>query len=170
MLIPKWSAGLLAVVLVGLSLTLYAVHRENTRLQAEVAKLTHIVEEHPVELATFMAAYERFAHKLYLSGKAQNWELAEFYHEELEETAEHLHKLNLSDDGIPVSAMMEPNLLQPLKAVKEAIQARQPEAFENSMQNLIQHCNACHRAAGKPYIHLNFAPTGLNQTFARQSK
>jgi len=167
---PKWSAGLLAVVLIGLSLTLYAVHRENTRLQAEVSKLTHIVEEHPVELATFMATYERFAHKLYLAGKAQNWELAGFYHEELEETAEHLHKLNLFDDGIPVSAMMEPNLIQPLKAVKEAIQIRQSEAFEKSMQNLIQHCNACHQAAGKPYLRLTLTHTGLNQTFTTQSK
>ena len=167
---PRWGAGLLVTVLIGLSLTLYAVHRENVRLQAEVSKLTHIVEEHPIELATFMAAYERFAHKLYLAGKAQNWELAEFYHEELEETAEHLHKLNLSDDGIPVSAMMEPNLLQPLKRVEEAIESRQPEAFENSMQNLIQHCNACHQAAGKPYIRLSLTPTGLNQTFVSQSK
>ena len=170
MRVPAWSAGLLAVVLIGLSLTLYAVHRENTRLQAEVSKLTHIVEEHPVELATFMANYERFAHKLYLAGKAQNWELAEFYHEELEETAEHLHKLNLSDDGIPVSAMTEPNLLEPLKGVEKAIHTRQLEAFEGSMQTLIQHCNACHQAAGKPYIHLHLTSNGLVQTFASKSK
>jgi len=167
---PKWSFGLLAAVLVGLSLSLYALHRENTHLQKEVEKLSHIVEEHPVELATFMASYERFTHKLYLAGKAQNWELAEFYHEELEETAEHLHRLNLSDDGIPVSAMMEPNLLQPLKAVEKAIHDRQPETFEKSMQNLIQHCNACHQAAGKPYLRLHLTSTGLVQDFTQQTK
>lgn len=168
--LPKWTLGLLVAILIGLSITLYAVHRENAHLQKEVEKLTHIVEEHPVELATFMASYERFAHKLYLAGKAQNWELADFYHEELEETAEHLQKLNLMDDGIPVSAMMGPNLLEPLEAVEKAIHARQPEAFAQSLQTLIQHCNGCHQAAGKPYIRLQLTPTGLSQHFDPQTK
>ncbi len=158
------------MILVGLGITLYAVHQENAQLKAEVAKLTHIVEEHPVELATFMASYERFAHKLYLAGKAQNWELAGFYYEELEETAEYLHRLNLSDDGIPVSAMIRPNLLEPLKTVEKAIHARQSEAFETSMQSLIQHCNSCHQAAGKPYLHLYLTPQGLTQNFTTQTK
>ncbi len=168
--LPKWAIGLLVAALIGLSITLYAVHRENAYLQKEVEKLTHIVEEHPVELATFMASYERFANKLYLAGKAQNWELAAFYHEELEETAEHLQKLGITDDGIPVSAMMGPNLLEPLKAVEQAIHTRQPEAFTQNMQTLIQHCNSCHQAAGKPYLRLQLTPTGLSQSFEPQTK
>jgi mono/diheme cytochrome c family protein len=38
------------------------------------------------------------------------------------------------------------------------------------MQNLIQHCNACHQAAGKPYLRLHLTSTGLVQDFTQQTK
>jgi hypothetical protein len=162
--------GLVLLILIGMGYSLYAIHRESTHLEREVRKLSHIVEEHPIELATFMASYERFAQKLYLAGQAQNWDLAAFYHEELEETAEQLKKLNLTDDGVPVSAMMDPNLLTPLKAVEAAIQRRDPNHFGQAFQQLIQHCNSCHQASGKPYIQLRLTAEGLRQHFTSQTK
>lgn len=165
MAIPRWSllVGILLILL--LSYGLYAVHQENKALRSEVAKLTHLVEERPVELATFMASYERFTSKLLRAGTAQNWDLAAFYHEELEETAQQLEKLNLTDDGIPVSQMVGPNLLEPLEAVEEAIHAKDGQAFARSMQTLISSCNHCHKAAGKPYIQLSLSAERLEQQF-----
>lgn len=144
--------GVSIVLFVGALAGVYALHRENQALHAEVERLSHLVSERPIELSTFMATYERFLTKLALAGQAQNWPLAEFYHEELEETAEQLEKLNITDDGIPVSTMMRPNLIEPLEAVKKAIEAQDPKAFEQSFKVVVQSCNTCHKAAGKPYI------------------
>lgn len=148
--LPKWIIGLFLLLVGGVSL--FALHKENQTLHKELERLSHLVQERPVELATFMAAYERFLGKLYHAGQAQNWALAAFYHEELEETAEQLEKLGISDDGIPVSAMMRPNLIEPLKMVEKAIESRDHVAFHHSMQTLVSHCNSCHAAAGKSYI------------------
>ncbi|MCX7606902.1 MAG: hypothetical protein N2170_06535 [Bacteroidia bacterium] len=150
----KWGAVLLLLLLVGAGYELYALHRENQQMKEDIQRLSHIVSERPIELSTFMAAYERFVTKLYLAGHHQNWPLAEFYHEELEETAEQLEALRLSDDGIPVSAMMRPNLIEPLEAVEKAIHRKNAEDFEEAVQHLITRCNSCHAAAGKPYIYL----------------
>ncbi|MCS6895214.1 MAG: hypothetical protein NZZ60_03570 [Bacteroidia bacterium] len=152
MYLPKWAALLIGLLVAVGGVSLFALHRENQALQEEVKRVTHMIEEHPVELATFMASYERFLSKLHQAGTAQNWALAEFYHEELEETAEQLEKLGLEDDGVPVSAMMRPNLIEPLEAVKKAIDAKNPEQFQQSLSLLITRCNGCHTAAGKPYI------------------
>lgn len=152
MWVPRWVLWLVGLGLVGGAYALYAVHRENRLLETEVKKLEHLLAERPVELATFMASYERFLTKLHAAGQAQNWALAAFYYEELEETAEQLEKLNLTDDGVPVSQMMRPNLLQPLEAVEKAIQAQEPRAFQEGLRLLVSHCNSCHAAAGKPYI------------------
>lgn len=147
--------GSVSVLAIGAGLGLYALHRENQSLHAEVERLSHLIAERPVELATFMTTYEHFLHKLYRAGQAQNWALAAFYHEELEETAEQLEKLGLSDDGVPVSAMMRPNLIEPLEAVEKAIDQKNPEAFHTALSQVVIHCNSCHAAAGKPYLRFS---------------
>lgn len=152
MYLPKWAVVLFLLLLIAGGVSVYALHRENQALHREVERVSHLVEERPVELATFMAAYERFLEKLYHAGKVQNWELAAFYHEELEETAEQLEKLGITDDGIPVSAMMRPNLIEPLETVEKAIERRDPVAFHHALRTVVARCNGCHAAAGKPYI------------------
>lgn len=159
---PLLIGGILLLILV---YGLYAVHKENESLKAEVASLTHLIQERPIELATFMVSYERFGDKLLKAGAAQNWELAAFYYEELEETAKQLEKLNLIDDGLPVSQMMRANLLEPLEAVEKAIKAQNTQAFSASMAALITSCNNCHKAAGKPYIQLSLEGHTLRQQF-----
>ncbi|MEN3040782.1 MAG: hypothetical protein ABDH66_04495 [Bacteroidia bacterium] len=156
MYFPRWAMFLVGALFVAGGITLFALHRQNRALQSEVERVTHLIEERPIELATFMASYERFLGKLHQAGSAQNWELAQFYHEELEETAEQLEKLNLIDDGVPVSAMIRPNLLEPLEAVEKAIRAKNAADFQQSLTQLVTRCNGCHVAVGKPYIR--FAP------------
>ncbi|RMF52256.1 MAG: hypothetical protein D6750_02495 [Bacteroidetes bacterium] len=160
MRIPRWVLWGVGLGLIGGAYVLYAVHRENQLLQTEVKKLEHLLDERPVELATFMASYERFLTKLHAAGQAQNWALAAFYYEELEETAEQLEKLDLTDDGVPVSRMMRPNLLEPLELVEKAIQAQDKRAFQESLRSLVGHCNSCHIAAGKPYIQFTLPAEG----------
>ncbi|MEP2376928.1 MAG: hypothetical protein ABJH83_11995, partial [Ekhidna sp.] len=59
------------------------------------------VEEYPV-LET-MGYYQRFSHKLWLAGRNQNWELANFYTHELEEVTEHLIEGDVIHDDYNLS-------------------------------------------------------------------
>lgn len=152
MRIPLWALIVLLVCVVGGGYGLYALHEENKALHKEVEHLSHIVAERPVELSTFMTSYERFLGKLHAAGAAGNWPLAAFYYEELEETAEQLEKLGLTDDGVPVSQMMRPNLIEPLEAVEAAIEKQDGAAFHAALAQVVTQCNSCHAAAGKPYI------------------
>lgn len=152
---PAIGLGVASLLIIGGGLGLYALHRENQALHAEVERLSYLIAERPIELATFMATYEHFLDKLYRAGQARNWDLAAFYHHELEETAEQLEKLNLSDDGVPVSAMMRPNLIEPLEALEKAIAQKNPEAFYTALSKVVTQCNSCHAAAGKPYLRFS---------------
>ncbi|MCX8112963.1 MAG: hypothetical protein N3E49_07215 [Bacteroidia bacterium] len=157
--LPKWAVGIGSLLIVAGGYGLYALHRENQSLYQEVERVSHLIQERPVELATFMASYERFLTKLHQAGAAENWPLAAFYHEELEETAEQLERLAILDDGIPVSAMMRPNLIEPLEAVERAIQAKDAASFHKALQEVVVRCNGCHVAAGKPYIRFSIPTT-----------
>ncbi|MCS7298265.1 MAG: hypothetical protein RMK19_06175 [Bacteroidia bacterium] len=155
MRLSQWLVVVLSLGMVASGIGMLALHRKNQTLNQQVQRLTHLVEERPIELAAFMQNYERFLVKLYQSGAMKNWKLADFYCEELEEAAEQLEKLNLSDDGVPVSAMIRPNLIMPLEKVKEAIQKEDPLSFQQSLSSLVIQCNSCHAAAGKPYIRFS---------------
>jgi len=171
MYLPKWAVGTAILFLIAGGVGLFALHRENQLLQTEIERVSHLVAERPVELATFMASYERFLTKLHHAATGQNWELAAFYYEELEETAEQLEQLGLSDDGIPVSAMMRPNLIEPLKAVEKAIESKDAVGFHKALRHVVAQCNGCHAAAGKPFIRfaLPDSATPPRQVFSKDT-
>ncbi|MCS7189797.1 MAG: hypothetical protein RMJ66_04560 [Bacteroidia bacterium] len=156
----RWGVAGLTIVSLAMIVGLYRLHQANLTLKQEVDRLSSIIQERPVELSTFMTQYQHFLTKLYLAGYAQNWPLAEFYYEELEETAEQVEKLGIIDEGVPVSAMTGPNLLEPLHELKKAIAQRELSAFENSMREIVSRCNSCHAAAGKPYIRFTLPEKG----------
>lgn len=171
MYLPKWAVILAALFFIAGGLGLFALHRENQTLHAEIERVSHLVAERPVELATFMASYERFLTKLHYAGTTKNWALAAFYHEELEETAEQLEKLGISDDGIPVSAMMRPNLIEPLEAVEKAIKSQDAASFHQALRVVVTQCNGCHAAAGKPYIRFALPDSAVppRQVFSKDT-
>lgn len=171
MYLPKWAVGTAVFFLIAGGVGLFALHRENQLLHAEIERVSHLVAERPVELATFMASYERFLTKLHHAGATQNWDLAAFYYEELEETAEQLEKLGISDDGVPVSAMMRPNLIEPLEAVEKAIESKDAASFHKALRSVVVQCNGCHAAAGKPYIRFSLpdSATPPRQVFSKDT-
>jgi hypothetical protein len=107
----------------------------------------------PIELADVMAKLQRHANKLYFSGARENWELAAFYVEEIEETVEEIEKKqNVMHGQINVSGLM-PALLQPeIEKLEACLKRKDLSAFREQYQALMASCNSCHQAAGKPYI------------------
>src|SRR5947208_2029132 len=62
--------------------------------------------ETPVEIADIMTKLQRHANKLYFAGKFENWPLADFYVEEIEETVNDVARKEIMDRQVNISGLM----------------------------------------------------------------
>ncbi len=106
-------------------------------------------EEFP--LGEYMGKLQYYAHKAGMAGKYQNWELAEFYVHELEETVEFLTKQNIIDEGKEVSKLLS-NIMPVVNLLDKNTKEKDAVEFPKTYQNLLRNCNNCHISVDKPYI------------------
>lgn len=121
--------------------------------------------EYPV-LET-MGYYQRFSHKLWLAGKHQNWELADFYTHELEEVTEQLIEGDVIHDDYNLSNLSQAMLLPKIKKIEEAIRQKDEVLFLDNYELMIASCNLCHNATKHNFIKIT-VPTDTtiwNQNF-----
>lgn len=100
-----------------------------------------------VPLIYHMSFMQRYATKLYFSGMAENWGLADIYSHEIEELAETIINGKHVDDDIDVSGLLETMLPPQIEKIEEAIDAQDLSLFERNYEIMIQTCNQCHKAA-----------------------
>ena len=126
------------------------------------------VEEYPV-LET-MGYYQRFSQKLWLAGKNQNWELADFYTYELEEVTENLIKGDVIHDDYNLSNLSEAMLLPKIEKVEEAIRQENEVLFLANYELMISSCNLCHNATKHNFIKITMPNDSSvwNQDFSVQ--
>ncbi len=103
--------------------------------------------EDAIPLIYHMSFMQRYSHKLYLAGTAENWELADIYSHEIEELSETIIDENHIDDGVNVSKLLNTMLLPQIENIEAAIDAKNPELFESNFQTMVQTCNQCHDAS-----------------------
>lgn len=106
----------------------------------------------PIEVADVMTKLQRHANKLYFAGERQNWKLADFYVEEIEETAKAFSKLDVMHGQVNVSGLMGALILPEIEELERAVSEADSPAFRKHYQTLISNCNACHTAANLPFI------------------
>ncbi|WP_462253207.1 hypothetical protein [Ekhidna sp.] len=123
------------------------------------------VEEYPV-LET-MGYYQRFSHKLWLAGKNENWELADFYTHELEEVTEQLIEGNVIHDDYNLSNLSEAMLMPKIEKVEEAIRKKDEVLFLDNYELMIASCNLCHNTTKHNFIKITIPndSTIWNQEF-----
>ena len=99
--------------------------------------------------------------KLWLAGKAQNWELAAF---ELRQLKASLVEAAVFYSGIPVSNVttLEPSL----QALSDAIDAKDGRRFAKGLGELTEGCNACHRSMKRSFVVIKVPAD--QQPFANQ--
>jgi hypothetical protein len=85
--------------------------------------------------------------KLWFAGKAGNWELATYEVEEIKASLESAADLYR---GIPVELVT--NTADPIRAIREAIEAKDSAAFAKGYGELTLACNACHQGIGRSFI------------------
>lgn len=118
-----------------------------------------------VELAVLMLRMQMHLDKLHFAGEARNKPLARFYTHEIHETLEAVEQANISEDGVPVSALA-PTMIGPaLKGVDAAVESG--DGFGPAYAGLVAACNSCHALAKHPFIVIRVpeAPMFGNQVF-----
>lgn len=109
---------------------------------------------HDYPLGENMGYMQRYAEKLWYAGQADNWDLARYYHDEMQETAEDIAGAHVVKDGVQVSTTLNTMLPPVLQELDAAIAARDRAKFQKQYQTVIETCNACHAAAKHPFIHI----------------
>ncbi|MCS3725705.1 hypothetical protein [Bradyrhizobium betae] len=124
-------------------------------------------DQYVPQLGDIMGAAQTRHQKLWMAGKAQNWELAAF---ELRQLKASLVEAAVFYSGIPIGnvATLEPSL----QSLSDAIDAKDGRRFAKGLGELTDGCNACHRSLKRsfvvikvpseqqPFANQQFAPAG----------
>ena len=124
-------------------------------------------DQYVPRLGDIMSAAQTRHQKLWLAGKAQNWELAAY---ELRQLKASLIEAAVLYSGLPVSNVttLEPSL----QSMADAINAKDGRKFTKALGELTEGCNSCHRSMGRsfvvmkvpadqqPFANQQFAPAG----------
>ncbi len=120
------------------------------------------------ELVTWMGRLQYYTHKLGLAVAAQNRALQGYYVHEVEEVIEHLEAIQAAD-GIEIGNLVKANLVPAFETLESAVEVGDQSRVDLAYGGLIGACNTCHKAANRPYVHIerradnpylqDFAPT-----------
>jgi hypothetical protein len=118
-------------------------------------------DQYVPRLGDIMSAAQTRHQKLWLAGKAQNWELAAY---ELRQLKASLVEAAVFYSGIPVSNVttLEPSL----QSMSDAIAVKDGRKFAKSLGDLTEGCNACHRSLNRSFVVIK-VPSD-QQPFANQ--
>lgn len=125
-------------------------------------------EQYVPQLGEIMSTAQARHLKLYIAGKARNWDLAEY---ELRRLRASLLEAAVLYAGIPVSNVT--TMSGPLQSVTDAIKAKDGRKFTAAMAELTEGCNACHQSMNRGFIVMR-EPTDQqpfsNQAFTPQGR
>jgi hypothetical protein len=104
---------------------------------------------------------------LWFAGEKKNWPLAQFY---FDETRQHilwtirLRPVRKGPDGndvnlVPIFEAIDSSAF---KAMADAIQEQDAQAFATAYRTTLEACYGCHKASGKPYLR-PMIPTAPSQ-------
>src|SRR5262245_9907876 len=105
-------------------------------------------EEAVPRLGDIMLANQARHAKLWFAGQAENWPLASYELDEIEEGFEEVVEYHPTHEESPVSLAetLPPLMKQPLADLRSAIGAQSPSKFAPAFDSLTRACNACHQA------------------------
>lgn len=86
--------------------------------------------------------------KLWRAGAARNWRLADYELDELQEGLDDVVRFHPEhkDSPLPLSALVPKIMAEPMRSVRQAVEARDSSAFVLAYDGLTRACNACHEA------------------------
>ena len=84
--------------------------------------------------------------KLWRAGEAQNWSLAAYELDELQEGFDDVVRFHPTQKDAPLSAVVPQNAAEPMQQVRRAVESKDREAFVVAYDGMTRACNSCHQA------------------------
>lgn len=146
---------------------LYSCSPSSQEVQALQQKIDSLevasAKKYIPSMGVFMMHIQNYHEKLYAAVAHENWELAEFELEEMEENFDDIREFKSYKPEVKVLPMID----GPMEEVKAAVEAKDKVAFNEKFEILTNTCNACHKATDHGFIEIKI-PTGVslsNQSF-----
>ncbi len=151
-------------VLLFISIACNQQNKQATKMQATIDSLQKKLDEtYRPGLGEFMSAVQMHHAKLWFAGQNQNWSLADFEINEIQESLDDIKKF--CSDRPEVKSVGVINFA--IDSVTNAIQQKNLQAFKGGFVLLTNTCNSCHRATDHGFNVVTL-PTNLpvvNQDF-----
>lgn len=166
------------IVLVILALAVILLFVKVLKLEQGAEPVAESVSEHPEqedepeeegEIAPYMNKFQVYMDKLWFAGDNENWELADFYAHELEETTEELEEMDAEEEGYKINELLENMYAPAFEDVEAAIDAQDKVAFSENYTTLVNSCNSCHAVVKHQFLKVKVPerPAFSNQDFSR---
>ncbi len=158
----KLRGSIVALLMVGALAPLALAQTGQSNLNASPSN-----EQYVPRLGDIMNGVQTRHIKLWLAGKAQNWDLAAY---ELGQLKAGLLEAALLYEGIPVSNVT--TMSQPVQSISDAIDAKDFKHFTKAVGELTNGCNSCHQTMQRGFVTIQMptaSPFG-DQSFAPQKK
>ena len=136
-------------------------------LQAEIASMKQ--NDYVIGLGEIMGAVQIRHGKLWFAGDKQNWDLAAYEMDELQEGFDDAMKYHPNHQSVPrpLTDMIPEYMTQPVADLRAAIEAKDHEKFVEAFDYATASCNACHTEAnfGFNVVQTPKTPPYDNQSF-----
>ncbi|MHC4955270.1 MAG: hypothetical protein ACYTGZ_15560 [Planctomycetota bacterium] len=153
-------AGIAATVAVGRA---DAANQELDALRAQEAPMASAPAERVEEqkaspegpgFGERMNSFARRFAGLWYAGRSGNFELAKYELHEMEEVIEGIEPLQKVENGVNINGVLAALENTQLKAMEEAVEAKDKVAFEKAYRETMKACNACHTSSAHEFIRI----------------
>ncbi|MFH5832508.1 hypothetical protein [Halalkalibaculum sp. DA384] len=122
--------------------------------EAERRQFAKVNQEETPELAEYMQHIRRYTHKLSLSIKERNSDLADFYMHELQASALAVKQDVPGYEGYDIAYFTELMFDPAVDTLRTSLSTRNWKLIEEDLDNLVNSCNTCHNATGHEFINV----------------
>ena len=101
--------------------------------------------------------------KLWFAGEKENWQLADYELNELQEGLDDIPKFHPTHEKVPMPTdkAIRQFMDQPLRQLRDAIAQKNVSAFASAFETVTASCNACHTQCNFGFIHIQ-KPNGAS--------
>jgi hypothetical protein len=94
--------------------------------------------------------------KLWFAGDKENWQLADYELDELEEGLKDITKFHPTHEKVPMATdqAVRQFMNQPLRQLRDAIAQKSSAAFSAAFESATTSCNACHAQCNFGFIRV----------------
>ena len=162
---------LLCACLVLTGCTKDANEQQQDTTKARLDAIAGRIEDIKPGLGEIMSVVQQHHAKLFYSGSAGNWELADYQLDEIKEGLDSAVKFypKFKEVKAPLSELIPSMMHVDLERVADAIKKKNKGEFTKSFQSLTVSCNRCHQAAEHSFIVIQVpgASEFTNQKFTK---